>query len=163
MSEATTKELVITRVFDAPRELVFKAFTDPDQIAQWFGPVGYSVPRDTVEVDLRVGGHQRLTMVPDSDELPPGGPADGVYDEIVEPELLVSHEEFDEEMAKLFGSSRMTRSSGSSSTTRTARLAWSCVRGRTAKTSRTWRDRAGRVRSANSTSSSSADCVTVLM
>ena len=104
----TQKELVITRVFDAPRELVYKAFTDPDQIAQWFGPEGYSVPRDTVDIDLRVGGHQRFTMVPDSEEFPPGGPVDAVYDEIVEPELLVGHEEFDEAQAKLFGSPRMT-------------------------------------------------------
>jgi len=69
---------------------------------------GYSVPRDTVHVDLRVGGHQRLTLVPDSEDLPDGGPSDGVFDEIVEPELLVAHEEFDEEQAKLFGSARMT-------------------------------------------------------
>ena len=47
MTDTTTatEELVITRVFDAPRELVYRAFTDPDQLAQWFGPVGYSVPR----------------------------------------------------------------------------------------------------------------------
>lgn len=102
------KELVIERVFDAPRELVWKAFTDPDQIAQWFGPVGYSVPRDTVDLDLRVGGHQRLTMVPDSEEYPPGGPVDVVFDELVEPSLIVGHEDFDEEQAKLFGSTRMT-------------------------------------------------------
>lgn len=109
MTEATTnKELVITRIFDAPRELVYKAFTDPDQVAQWFGPEGYSVPRDTVDVDLRVGGYQRLTMVPDSEDLPPGGPVDFIYDEVVEAELIVGHEEFDEEQAKLFGSSRMT-------------------------------------------------------
>ncbi len=42
--QAATSELVIERTFDAPRELVWKAFTDPDQISQWFGPVGYSVP-----------------------------------------------------------------------------------------------------------------------
>ena len=41
MSDNT--ELVIIRVFDAPRELVYRAFTDPDQISQWFGPVGWSV------------------------------------------------------------------------------------------------------------------------
>jgi uncharacterized protein YndB with AHSA1/START domain len=59
-----TTELHIERVFDVPRELVWKAFTDPDQVAAWFGPVGYSVPRDSVEIDLSVGGHQRFTMVP---------------------------------------------------------------------------------------------------
>jgi uncharacterized protein YndB with AHSA1/START domain len=60
-------ELVITRIFDAPRELVYRAFADPDQLAQWFGPVGWSVPRDTVDMDLRTGGHQRYTMVNDQD------------------------------------------------------------------------------------------------
>ena len=39
-----TAELRIERTFDAPRELVYRAFTNPDQIAAWFGPVGYSVP-----------------------------------------------------------------------------------------------------------------------
>jgi uncharacterized protein YndB with AHSA1/START domain len=60
-------ELVINRIFDAPRELVYRAFADPDQLAQWFGPLGWSVPRDSVEVDLRIGGHQRYTMVNDQD------------------------------------------------------------------------------------------------
>ena len=46
-----TQDLVMTRVFDAPRELVYRAFVDPDQIAAWFGPVGWSVPRDTISVD----------------------------------------------------------------------------------------------------------------
>ena len=104
----STKQLEITRVFDAPRELVYKAFTDPDQIAEWFGPVGYNVPRESVDIDLRVGGYQKLEMVPDSDEYPPGGPVDVVFDEIVENELIVGHEEFDEEQARLFGSPRMT-------------------------------------------------------
>ena len=68
-----TQALHIERVFDAPRELVWKAFTDPDEMAQWFGPVGYHVPRESVEIDLRVGGVSKLTMVPDSDEYPPAG------------------------------------------------------------------------------------------
>ena len=106
--QVATSELVIERTFDAPRDLVWQAFTDPDQISQWFGPVGYSVPRETVEVDLRVGGHQRLMMVPDDESYPPGGPSDGIFDEVVEPSLLVTHEDMNEEMAALFGTSRMT-------------------------------------------------------
>ncbi|HLN77471.1 MAG TPA: SRPBCC domain-containing protein [Nocardioidaceae bacterium] len=102
------KELHIERVFDAPRELVWKAFTDPDQISQWFGPVGYSVPRDSVDIDLRVGGHQRLTMVPDDPSYPPGGPSEGVFEEVVENELLVAHEDLSGEMAELFGAERIT-------------------------------------------------------
>jgi uncharacterized protein YndB with AHSA1/START domain len=97
-------DLIIERVFDAPRELVWKAFTDPDQIAQWFGPVGYSVPRESVEVDLRVGGRMTLTMVPDSDEYPPAGESSGTFTEIVEPSLLVTREEITGELVEVFGS-----------------------------------------------------------
>jgi uncharacterized protein YndB with AHSA1/START domain len=96
-------ELVITRMVDAPRELVWKAFTDPDQLAAWFGPVGWSVPRDTVSVDLRVGGHQRFTMVDDADPTRTS-PADGVFTEVVENELLVAYEDLDDET---FGTMRL--------------------------------------------------------
>ena len=102
-----TQELHIERVFEAPRELVWKAFTDPDELAQWFGPVGYHVPRDTVEIDLRVGGRQRFMMVPDSEEYPPAGWNTGTIDELVENELLVTHEDLEGEMAELFGTNRM--------------------------------------------------------
>ena len=101
-------ELHIERVFDAPREMVWKAFTDPDQLSRWFGPVGYSVPRETVDIDLRVGGHQRFTMVPDDPSYPPGGPSEGIFEEIVENELLVAHEDLSGEMAELFGAERIT-------------------------------------------------------
>jgi uncharacterized protein YndB with AHSA1/START domain len=101
-------DLIIERHFNAPRELVWQAFTDPDQIAQWFGPVGYHVPRSSVSVDLRVGGEQRLEMVADSPDMPAAGPSVGVFDEIVEPELLVTHEDLDGEMAELFGTTRLT-------------------------------------------------------
>lgn len=82
------QDLVITRVFDAPRELVYRAFTDPHQLSRWFGPVGFSVPHDSVDVDLRVGGHQRFTMVNDDD---PGmvNEVDAVFTEVIENELLV--------------------------------------------------------------------------
>ena len=87
-----TTELVITRVFDAPRELVYRAFVDPDQLSQWFGPVGWSVPRDTVDMDLRPGGHQRYTMVNDEDASQMS-PINATIEEIVENELLVGYEE----------------------------------------------------------------------
>jgi uncharacterized protein YndB with AHSA1/START domain len=94
MTESTATELVITRVFDAPRELVYRAFIDPDQIAQWFGPVGYSVPRDSVDIDARVGGHQRFVMV--NDENPSErSPVNATFTEIIENELLVGSEEWD--------------------------------------------------------------------
>jgi uncharacterized protein YndB with AHSA1/START domain len=100
-------ELHIERVFEAPRELVWKAFTDPDQLSQWFGPVGYSVPRDTVDMDVRVGGHQRFMMVPDDPDYPPGGPINATFDEVVEHEVLVGHEDLEGEMKELFGTDRI--------------------------------------------------------
>lgn len=58
-----TPQLVISRVFDAPRELVYRAFTDPDHLAAWWGPTGNSLPRDKIEFDVRPGGYQRWTEV----------------------------------------------------------------------------------------------------
>jgi uncharacterized protein YndB with AHSA1/START domain len=56
-------QLVVSRVFTAPRELVYRAFTDPDQLAAWWGPTGNSLPRNEIEFDVRPGGHQRWTEV----------------------------------------------------------------------------------------------------
>jgi uncharacterized protein YndB with AHSA1/START domain len=90
---AKDNELVITRIFDAPRELVYRAFTDPDQLAQWFGPVGFSVPRDTVEIDARVGGQYKFVMVSDDDpSMAP--PVNATFTEVVDNELLAGSEEF---------------------------------------------------------------------
>jgi uncharacterized protein YndB with AHSA1/START domain len=65
MSEthAADQQVLITRIFDAPRELVFRAWTDPDHLAQWFGPAHVHTPRERVVIDLRVGGRFELTMV----------------------------------------------------------------------------------------------------
>ena len=101
-------ELHLERVFDAPRHLVWKAFTDPDQISAWFGPVGYSRPRDTVDLDVRVGGHERFEMVADGPDYPPGGPVNATFTEVVEHELLVAEEHLEGEMAELFGSESIT-------------------------------------------------------
>jgi uncharacterized protein YndB with AHSA1/START domain len=92
MTDSTaTNELVMSRVFDAPRELVYRAFTDPDQLAAWFGPVGWSVPRDTVDVDARPGGHQRFVMVNDDDPAM-NSAVDATLIEVIENELLVGSE-----------------------------------------------------------------------
>ena len=62
---AAAVELVIERVFDAPVEKVFAAWTEPDQIVRWWGPEGMTVPES--EFDFRVGGKWRTTMAsPDS-------------------------------------------------------------------------------------------------
>jgi uncharacterized protein YndB with AHSA1/START domain len=63
MQASPEQQVLITRIFEAPRDVVFRAWTDPDQVAQWFGPDGFDTPRETVEIDLRVGGRFELTMV----------------------------------------------------------------------------------------------------
>lgn len=90
MADATEtqsdREVRITRVFDAPRERVFRAWTDPDDVARWFSPGPLTVPGDSVRIDLRVGGRYELTMVqPDGVEAALGFE----IVELVPPELLV--------------------------------------------------------------------------
>ncbi|MGH3879140.1 MAG: SRPBCC family protein [Actinophytocola sp.] len=82
---ATAHELELTRVFDAPRELVFACWTDPAHLAQWWGPAGYTPTG--VEADAVEGGAWRFGMR-DPEE---GGEhwASGVYLEVVPPERLV--------------------------------------------------------------------------
>lgn len=63
MPTAQDQQVLITRIFEAPRDLVFQAWTDPDQVAQWFGPDGFHTPRETVTIDLRVGGRYELGML----------------------------------------------------------------------------------------------------
>ena len=86
-------ELIITRIFDAPREMVYRAFTDPEQLARWFGPVGWSVPRDSVAIDPRAGGRLECTMVNDRDPSLTSG-VHATFTEVVENELLVGEEPF---------------------------------------------------------------------
>jgi uncharacterized protein YndB with AHSA1/START domain len=87
------RELVMTRVFDAPRTLVFDAHTKPDLVRQWLlGPPGWSMP--VCEMDVRVGGKYRWVWRHDRDGTEMG--MGGVYREIVQPERLVATERFDE-------------------------------------------------------------------
>ena len=60
---AALRQVTISHVIDAPRELVFQAFTDPDHLAAWWGPIGNSLPREEIEFDVRPGGYQRWTEV----------------------------------------------------------------------------------------------------
>lgn len=60
---AEARHLAITRVVDAPRALVYRAFTNPDDLAAWWGPAGNELPRDEIDFDVRPGGHQRWTEV----------------------------------------------------------------------------------------------------
>jgi uncharacterized protein YndB with AHSA1/START domain len=92
VTQGTKHEITLSRVFDAPRELVYRAFVDPDQLCLWFGPDGYSVPCETVQIDARVGGFQRFVMV--SDEDPSRRSAiDGTFSEVVENEVLDGHQD----------------------------------------------------------------------
>lgn len=86
-----TYEVNISRYFDAPPELVYRAFTDPQQLSQWFGPLMFTVPLDTVSIDARVGGHWRMTMV-GKDDPDWKSPLDTTFTEVVENQLLVGYE-----------------------------------------------------------------------
>ncbi len=89
MTDATPDpaELVYTRVFEAPRQLVFRCMTDPEHLTHFWGPIGVSTPRESITIDARPGGVFETVMVNDSD----GSryPTRAVYVEIVEPERLV--------------------------------------------------------------------------
>jgi uncharacterized protein YndB with AHSA1/START domain len=86
---ATAQQIEITREYDAPRELVWAAWTEPEQLVQWWGPPGWSTPIETVTMDVRAGGDFRLISVSDDGvEMP----VVGVYREVVEPERLVLDE-----------------------------------------------------------------------
>jgi uncharacterized protein YndB with AHSA1/START domain len=58
---ALDREIVLCRVFDAPRELVFRAWTEKERLCAWFGPKGFTC--DTREIDIRVGGRWRFDMI----------------------------------------------------------------------------------------------------
>lgn len=76
-------DLIITRVFDAPREVVFNAWIDPNHVAQWWGPKGFTNP--VCEVDARVGGTMRIHMrAPDGVVYP----MSATFEEITPPERL---------------------------------------------------------------------------
>ena len=84
VTKSTPRELIITRVFDAPRALVFEAWTKPEHLVHWFCPDSFTLP--VCEMDFRVGGSQRLCMRAS------GGwehYVHGVYREIVPAERIV--------------------------------------------------------------------------
>ena len=86
-SVSSDQEVLITRIFDAPRDEVFNAWTNPDEVAAWYGPAHMEVPRASVRIDARVGGRWEVTMVPRG-----GGEGFAIgYEilELVEPELLI--------------------------------------------------------------------------
>jgi uncharacterized protein YndB with AHSA1/START domain len=86
---AQEQALVITRVFDAPREVVFKAWSDPEMAKRWWGPKGFTTP--VAKIDFRVGGKFLNCMrSPDGQDYW----STGVYQEIVVPERIVCTDSF---------------------------------------------------------------------
>lgn len=92
LTTLSDREVQVTRSFDAPRTLVFDAYTVPDLVKRWFGgPEGWSLA--TCEIDLRVGGNWRYVLRhAEGMEMGFGG----TYLEVVRPERLVSTEHFDQ-------------------------------------------------------------------
>lgn len=95
-NEGKKAELVITRVFDAPRDVVFAAWTEADQLAEWWGPKGFTWVSGTL--DLRPGGAFHYCM-----KSPAGDEMWGkfVYDEVVPPERLVFRNGFSNEAGEI--------------------------------------------------------------
>ena len=87
---------MITRVFNAPRELVFKAWTQPERLKNWWSPKGFTCPHS--EIDLRPGGKYLNCM-----RSPEGKDywSRGIYQEIVEPERIVCTDSFADENGNL--------------------------------------------------------------
>jgi uncharacterized protein YndB with AHSA1/START domain len=86
------QELVITRIFDAPRDIVWKAWTDPERVKRWWGPKNFTAP--VCKIDLRAGGAYLYCM-----RSPEGQDywSTGVYREIVPPQRIVCTDSFADE------------------------------------------------------------------
>lgn len=93
LATPTDREIVVTRTFNAPRTLVFEAFTKPELLKRWlFGPGGWTL--DVCEVDLKVGGAYRYVWRrPNGVEMGMGG----IHREVVPPERIVSTQLFDQD------------------------------------------------------------------
>jgi len=89
LMKLSEQDLLITRTFDAPRELVWKAWTDPEQVKRWWGPKNFTAP--FCKIDLRVGGVFLYCMrSPDGKDYW----GTGVYREIIKPERTVCTDSF---------------------------------------------------------------------
>ncbi|MBI1938669.1 MAG: SRPBCC domain-containing protein [Ignavibacteriales bacterium] len=92
VKETEQKELVITRIFDAPRELVWKAWTEPERLARWWGPKSFPIAVN--KLDLRSGGIFHYSMQASPDNVWWGR---FVYQEVIPPEKLVFISSFSDE------------------------------------------------------------------
>ncbi len=115
------KQLTLTRVLNAPRELVFKAWTDPRQVAQWWGPSGFTNPR--CELDVRTGGAMVIDMRgPDGTVYP----MNGAFREVTPPERIVFTsaplDEAGNQIAELLNTVTFTESDGKTTLTLDVRV-----------------------------------------
>ncbi|GAC1338448.1 MAG: hypothetical protein NVSMB29_04240 [Candidatus Dormibacteria bacterium] len=85
-SATTHREFTVTRIFDAPRERVFRAWTEPAEFASWWGGAGATTPTETMRMDVRPGGQWYASMRLDATGAE--HPFAGVYREVVPPERL---------------------------------------------------------------------------
>ena len=102
------REIVITRVVDAPRRLVFEAWTNPEHVPQWLlGPEGWTMP--VCEIDLRVGGTWRYVWRKDDGaEMA----MSGIYREVVPPERIVSTERWGPEWPETVNTVQLVEAAG---------------------------------------------------
>jgi uncharacterized protein YndB with AHSA1/START domain len=106
------REIVITRVFDAPRRLVWEALTDPEHVPHWYGPRGWTLP--VCEMDFRPGGAWRhICRGPDGMQMG----MRGVYQEIMPPERFVSTESFDDFPGESLNTPTLTEEDGKTTIT----------------------------------------------
>ncbi|MBI3714388.1 MAG: SRPBCC family protein [Betaproteobacteria bacterium] len=126
MSAGGERDIVITRAFDAPRELVFRAWSEPALVTRWmFGPAGWSFA--VCDIDFRVGGNYRFVWRhEDGREMGMGGR----YLDIVAPERIVNTELFDQDWTggETTGTLLLTEEAGKTTTTYTLTYASQAAR-----------------------------------
>ena len=121
------REIAMSRTFDAPRRLVWDAYTKPELVKRWLlGPPGWSMP--VCRIDLRVGGSYRYEWRRDTDGATMA--MGGVYREIVAPERIVSTEQFDDPWyeGEAVGTLVLTERAGQTTVTTTVRYASKATR-----------------------------------
>ena len=108
LATPSDREIVLTRVINAPRRLVFAAYTDPEHVPNWMlGPDGWSMP--VCEIDLRVGGAWRFVWRhADGSEME----MRGLYKEIVPPERLVSTESWGDDFPETLNTLLLSEEDG---------------------------------------------------
>lgn len=116
-------DIQMVRVFDAPRALVYDAFTKPELLKQWFGPKGWHLT--TCEVDLRVGGNWRFVLAGPNGEVMG---MSGIWQELSPPERSVHIERFDDYPGESVVTSVLTEENGKTTMTATVRYPSQAVR-----------------------------------